>query len=60
MDEANMSNYRAILSEIKQVIDTKDYCYQMKLERNINVSWELRGYSDTDYTGCNDIQKSAT
>ena len=32
----------------------------MKLERNINVSWELRGYSDTDYAGDNINWKSMT
>ena len=60
MDEANMSNHKALICTIKYAINTKYDSYQIKPYGNINGPWELRGYSDTDYTGCNDIQKSAT
>ena len=53
MDKANMSHYKALIRAIKFVIDTKDYLYQMKLDRNTNVTWELCGYSDVDYVGYN-------
>ena len=32
----------------------------MKIEKIINRLWELRGYSDADYVGDNDTQKSMT
>ena len=32
----------------------------MKPERNLNGTWELRGYSDADYVGDNNTQKSVT
>ena len=32
----------------------------MKPDRNINVSWELYGYSDADYVGDNDTQNILT
>ena len=31
-----------------------------KPDRNINGTWELHGYSDADYAGDNDTQKSVT
>ena len=37
MNETNMSHYKALLSEIKYVIDTKYYCYQMKQDGNIRI-----------------------
>ena len=46
MDKENMSHYKALIHAIKYKIDTKDYCYWMKLGENINVPQELRGYSD--------------
>ena len=49
-----MSHYKYILLKIKYVIDTKDYCYQMKPEKYINLPWELCGYSYADYAGYND------
>ena len=60
MDEANMIHYKFLLPAIKYVIDTKDYCYQMKPYRNINGPWELRGNSDAHYAGDNDTWKSVT
>ena len=45
MDEANTIHYKALLHAIKYIIDTKDYFYQMKPDRNINGLWEIRGYS---------------
>ena len=53
-----MSHQKALLCEIKYIIDKKDYCYQMKPEGNLNGLWELHGYSDTDYAGDNDTWKS--
>ena len=32
----------------------------MKPDANINRLWELRDYSDVDYTGDNDTRKSVT
>ena len=32
----------------------------MKPDRNLNGKWELCGYSDMDYVGNNDTQKSVT
>ena len=57
MDEANMSHYKALLRTIKYSIYTKDYCYQIKPDGNINGPWELRGCSDANYAGDNDTQK---
>ena len=54
MDESNMSQYKALLREINDVIDTKDSLYQMKPEVTPNGPWELRGYIKTDYTGDNE------
>ena len=51
MEKLNMSHYKYFLHAIKHVIDTNDYYYQMKPDRNINGPWYLCGYSDTDYTG---------
>ena len=36
MDKANMRHYKALIHAIKYKIGTKDYCYWMKLEGNIN------------------------
>ena len=58
MDESNTSHYKALTRAIKYVINTKYYFYQMKPDRNINVPWELCGYSDVDYEGDNNTQKS--
>ena len=55
-----MIHFKALLSEIKYLMDTKDYFYQMKTYGNINVPWELRSYSDTDYSGDNDTRKNVT
>ena len=55
-----MSHYKDILRSIKYEIDTKDYCYQMKPDKNINGPWEILGYSDTDYAGDNDTRKIVT
>ena len=60
MDEANVMDYKSLPREIKYVVDTKNYCFQMKLEENLNVPWELCGYSDTDCVGDNDNQKIVT
>ena len=46
MVEANISHYKAILNAINYLIDTKYYCYQIKLDKNINRPWEICGYSD--------------
>ena len=58
MDKENMICYKYLLREIKYFIDTKYYYYQMKLCRNISLSWELRGYSDADYVGDNETRNS--
>ena len=55
-----MIHYKAILCEIKYIFDIKDYCYHMKPDGNINGLWELRGYSEADYTGDDITQKSLT
>ena len=55
-----MSHYKALLHVIKYVINTNDYCYQMKPYRNLNGLWELRGYSDSDNSGDNNTQKIVT
>ena len=55
-----MSHYKSLIHEIKYVIYARYYCYQMKLEENLNEPWELRGYSDTYCTGDNDSQKIVT
>ena len=60
MDKSNMIHYKDLLCEIKYVIITKDYCHHMKPYRNINGTWKLRGYSDTEYAGDNDTRKFAT
>ena len=57
MDRSNTSHYKELLRTIKYVIDQQYYCEQMKLDRNINGTWELRGYSDTAYIVDNDNLK---
>ena len=39
MYKVNMCHYKALLHEIKYVTYTKDYCYQMKPDGNINRPW---------------------
>ena len=46
MYKANMHGYKALIHVIKYVIDRKKYFYQMKIEENLNIPWELHGYSD--------------
>ena len=53
-----MMYYKAILRKIKYDIDTKDNSYQMKLDANLSVIWKLHAYSDADYAGDNNTQKS--
>ena len=60
LDKANMSHQKALLLEIKYLIYTKDYCYQMKPDMKINGPWELHVYSDADYAGDNYTRKSVT
>ena len=54
MGKAGMIHYKALLHEIKYVIDTKYYFYQIKPGRNINGPWELSEYSDAEYAGDNE------
>ena len=54
MYETNMSHYKARLCTIKHLVDKKYYFYQMKPDGNINVPWDLCGYSNVDYIGYND------
>ena len=60
VDEANMSHYKSFLREIEYVINTKYYFYQIKLEGNLNTSWDIRAYSDTNYVEDNNIHKIMT
>ena len=60
MDKANKSRYKALLREIKYVIDTKNDWCQIKPDGNINGPLELRGYSDAYYAGYNNTQKIVT
>ena len=39
IDEANIIHYKALLCAIKYLVDMKGYCYQMKLEVNLNGPW---------------------
>ena len=55
-----MIHYKAFLHEIRYIIDTQYYFYQIKLEGKINGIWELHGYSDADYTRDNNNRKSTT
>ena len=48
------------MCEIMYVIDKKYYWCQVKTDGKLNVSWELCCYSDADYAGDNDTQKSVT
>ena len=45
---------------IKYISDTRYYCYQMKLDGNINGPWYIREYIDADYAGDNNTLKSVT
>ena len=60
MDEVNTSYYKELLQRIKYIINMKSYCYQMKPEGNINISWEICGYIDAEYAEYNDTRKSVT
>ena len=55
-----MSHYKALLCEIRYVIDTKHDFYQIKPGGDTNGLWESRSYSDADYAGDKDTQKSVT
>ena len=57
MDKANTRQYKYLLYAIKYAVDTKDYIYQIKPYRNINVPWKIRSYSDAGYAGDNDNWK---
>ena len=57
MDKANIIHHKDLLYVINIVIDTKGYCYRMKLEGNLNGPCELRGNSVVDYAGDNNNQK---
>ena len=58
MDETNTGHLKALLCEIKYVIDTNDYCCQMKPDGNMNGPRELRWYIDAYYAGDNETRKS--
>ena len=60
IDKANMIHYKHLLCAIKYLIYTKDYCYRVNLDGNINGPWEIHGYSDVDYAGDSDTRKSVT
>ena len=60
MVEANTSHYKALLREIRYVIDTKYYFCQIKPERNLDGPWELHGYSNMGYAGYHDTYKTVT
>ena len=53
MDKSNMNQYKTLLHAIKYMIDTKHYSYQVKPDRNLNGTWEIHVYSDTDKSGNN-------
>ena len=55
-----MSHYKALLHEIKYVIDTKYYCYKIKSDGSLNGPWGLLGYSDAIDAVDNDTHKSVT
>ena len=55
-----MIHYKDLIFSIKYIIDTKDYYYQMKPEVNLNGSWKLCGYSDTECAGDKKTQKLVT
>ena len=60
MDESNTIYYKSPLLRIKYIIDTKDYCYQIKPYRNINGPCEPHDYSEANYIGDYDTRKSVT
>ena len=60
MDEANVTHHKALLREIKYVINKKIYCCHMKTEVNVNEPWELCVYSDTEYSEDKDTRKFLT
>ena len=60
MEKANMSHYKYIQRAIKYIPDTKYYFFQMKSEGNINLPWEICGYSDVDYVGDDNTWNSVT
>ena len=39
MNKSKMSHYKALLRAINYIMDTKDYCYQMKTYGSINGQW---------------------
>ena len=57
IDKSDTSYYKDLLHAIKYVIYTIDYWYRMKPDENLNVQWELHGYSDADYSEDNDNHK---
>ena len=58
--KANMSHYKSLLLTIKYSINTEYFFCQIKPYININVTWELHGYSYEDYAGDNYTRKIVT
>ena len=55
-----MSHFNGILHATKYAINTKYYFYDTKQDVNLNEPRELYGYSDADFVGDNDTQKTMT
>ena len=60
MEESIMSWYKSLLLAINDLVDTKYFWWQIKLEVSLDGPWELRVYIEVDYVGYNDTQKIVT
>ena len=60
MDGASKEHLNSLLRIIKYVIDTKNHTLKMKITRNDENLFNIKGYSDSDYAGNKDDRKNLT
>jgi len=51
MDKATEGNMKELYRVIKCALDTQNIGLKLKPEDNDNKQWELKAYSDADFTG---------
>ena len=57
-DGANYAHWKALLRNIKYVLDTEYLALKLKPVTNVKTAFELKGISDSDYAGDKDTRTS--
>ena len=57
-DGANYAHWKALLRNIKYVLDTEHLALKLKPTAELDSAFELKGISDSDYAGDKDTQTS--